>query len=177
MNHITRKEAIAQGLKYYFTGIECKYGHISKRQVTGSCYACILARTEQSKAWRLNNPERVKELRSRWCKSKHNERKENAIKWNKNNSSRVKINEWKRKYKLSQEEAESLFSRLTEVCDICKKPERIKTNKGTIKNLAVDHCHQTGKVRGLLCHSCNTALGNFRDSIESLQSAIDYLSR
>jgi hypothetical protein len=41
--------------------------------------------------------------------------------------------------------------------------------------LAVDHCHASGKVRGLLCGNCNTALGKFKDSPELLANAIKYL--
>ena len=62
------------------------------------------------------------------------------------------------------------------VCAICKKQSNKRSNNGkTIKALAVDHCHKTGKVRGLLCDKCNTSLGHFCDSIEILQSAINYL--
>ena len=43
------------------------------------------------------------------------------------------------------------------------------------KLLSVDHCHTTGKVRGLLCYNCNLALGNFKDNINSLENAIKYL--
>jgi hypothetical protein len=43
------------------------------------------------------------------------------------------------------------------------------------KNLHVDHNHRTGKVRGLLCHNCNTALGSFFDDEEFLKSAVEYL--
>ena len=43
--------------------------------------------------------------------------------------------------------------------------------------LHVDHDHATNLVRGLLCHSCNMALGNARDSVEILQGLIDYLLR
>ena len=43
------------------------------------------------------------------------------------------------------------------------------------KRLGIDHDHTTGQVRGLLCDSCNPALGGFKDNIESLQKAIDYL--
>jgi hypothetical protein len=42
-------------------------------------------------------------------------------------------------------------------------------------DLAVDHCHTTGKIRGLLCSKCNPALGAFNDNIEILNSAIKYL--
>lgn len=40
----------------------------------------------------------------------------------------------------------------------------------------VDHCHETDKIRGLLCHNCNVGLGNFKDNISFLQAAIKYLT-
>jgi len=40
----------------------------------------------------------------------------------------------------------------------------------------LDHCHSTGKVRGVLCSRCNVGLGHFKDNTESLQTAIEYLS-
>jgi len=43
------------------------------------------------------------------------------------------------------------------------------------RRLAVDHCHDTGKIRGLLCQFCNTGLGNFKDNIELLERAKQYL--
>ena len=62
------------------------------------------------------------------------------------------------------------------VCKICSRPERAKLH-GKIKNLAVDHCHDTGKVRGLLCAQCNTVLGTVEDNIERLYSMIQYLKK
>jgi hypothetical protein len=44
------------------------------------------------------------------------------------------------------------------------------------KRLAIDHDHETGRVRGLLCQQCNTALGLFKDQVELLKKAIDYLT-
>ena len=53
-------------------------------------------------------------------------------------------------------------------CAICRQV--------CIKALAVDHCHKTGKIRGLLCMRCNTALGMFKDDPALLLKAIEYLS-
>lgn len=58
-------------------------------------------------------------------------------------------------------------------CAICGKKRAFK-NK-TTKSLHVDHCHRTGVVRGVLCNSCNWALGHFGDSKDGLLLAIKYL--
>lgn len=46
----------------------------------------------------------------------------------------------------------------------------------TGRKLAVDHCHKTGKIRGLLCTRCNTSLGVFGDSVEGLRKTLSYLT-
>lgn len=56
-------------------------------------------------------------------------------------------------------------------CAIC----HCTLNSSRYTKLAVDHCHKTGKLRGLLCMNCNTALGLFKDSPERLKEAIQYL--
>lgn len=67
------------------------------------------------------------------------------------------------------------YDKLLEVqnycCDICKN-----VNKSE-RRLCVDHNHTTGKVRGLLCDTCNTALGKFRDNVDLLNEAIKYLKK
>ena len=60
------------------------------------------------------------------------------------------------------------------VCAICRKPEN-KTINGKLLRLAVDHCHDTGKVRGLLCQACNRGIGCFSHDSQTLRSAIEYL--
>jgi hypothetical protein len=55
------------------------------------------------------------------------------------------------------------------VCEICKKPKELK-------ELKVDHCHKSRKIRGLLCHKCNVLLGMCLDNKKILRNAIIYLN-
>ena len=58
-------------------------------------------------------------------------------------------------------------------CAVCSS----KIGSSRYTRLAVDHCHKTGKVRGLLCSNCNTAIGLMKDSPVRMQKAIQYLER
>lgn len=71
------------------------------------------------------------------------------------------------RFNITVEEYDALFELQGGVCAICRLTSNIA--------LAVDHCHQTGRVRGLLCNSCNLALGNFKDDPLRLKSALNYL--
>lgn len=71
-----------------------------------------------------------------------------------------------------------LLENQNNVCKICNKPETFKNYcSQRVRKLAVDHCHKTGKVRGLLCNKCNKAIGQFSDDINLLKSALNYLER
>ncbi len=77
------------------------------------------------------------------------------------------------KYGITIDDFERMNKEQNGVCKICNEPPALKTKWG---RLAVDHCHTTGKVRGLLCYPCNTLLGNANDSRWRLRRAIDYLA-
>lgn len=77
----------------------------------------------------------------------------------------------KKLYGISVEQFTEMLTRQNGVCKICHKPESKKKNR-----LHVDHCHTTGRVRGLLCSKCNAMLGMCGDSAEVLRNAIGYLS-
>ena len=64
---------------------------------------------------------------------------------------------------------DAIYSASDGNCEICQRPSK--------RRLALDHDHETGRLRGLLCMFCNTALGKFRDDPAVLQRAIDYLKR
>lgn len=61
------------------------------------------------------------------------------------------------------------------VCAICEGTEKSTASSGSGRPLAVDHCHVTGKIRGLLCSRCNRGIGFLGDSVTSLKRAISYL--
>lgn len=76
-------------------------------------------------------------------------------------------------YGLSFEDFKQLQESQSNCCAICEIPEE----NTLTKRLHIDHDHETGMVRGLLCMSCNTRLGHLRDSIENLRKALSYLER
>lgn len=79
----------------------------------------------------------------------------------------------KKKYGLTLEDWSSMLIAQNSCCAICKT----HIDNCTHQQLAVDHCHATGKVRALLCDLCNTALGKFKDNPELLREAADYVER
>ena len=79
-----------------------------------------------------------------------------------------------KKYGITPEIYQQLFKQQEGKCAICSSSEVSVARRSY--NLFVDHDHGTGKVRGLLCHHCNTGLGHYRDNTETLQKAIEYLN-
>ena len=79
-------------------------------------------------------------------------------------------------YDLSYEEYAAMLKKQNNRCAICKKKETvINASNKKVQKLCVDHNHKTGKVNGLLCTSCNKALGLFKDDPDLLFQAYTYL--
>lgn len=80
------------------------------------------------------------------------------------------------KFGITEEQYNELLKKQNNKCAICNKEEDVihHSSKST-KKMSVDHCHKTGKIRGLLCNRCNFGIGYFRDSIELLGNAIRYM--
>jgi hypothetical protein len=73
------------------------------------------------------------------------------------------------KYKITEDIFQNILSSQENKCQICKNPF------SDINKIQVDHDHDTGKVRGLLCIKCNTGIGKLNEDIKILESAIEYL--
>ncbi len=97
-----------------------------------------------------------------------------STEWHKNNKERagrsMRNSHLKKAYGITLNDYEVLLENQQNLCAICSRPERI--NKAY---LAVDHCHTTGKVRGLLCQACNTTLGKVEEREDLLLKMVDYL--
>lgn len=77
----------------------------------------------------------------------------------------------RRSYDITQDEYDALAKAQNFSCKICGKP----ADEEPFGKLAVDHCHDTGRVRGLLCSVCNSGIGKLGDNIEGLEKALEYL--
>lgn len=78
----------------------------------------------------------------------------------------------KLEYGLTLEDYDKLLKSQNGLCKICNADN---PNCEQHKHLYIDHCHSTGKVRGLLCGRCNSAIGHMKDNIEYFEKAIEYL--
>lgn len=82
----------------------------------------------------------------------------------------------RKKYGISIEQYNEMWLDQGGACAVCGKPETHNSNIGTnVKLLAVDHNHATGKIRALLCHKCNAALGHADEDVQRLDRLKDYL--
>ena len=102
--------------------------------------------------------------------------RERTRQWRKDNPEKMRAYKLKHRTGLTLDEYDAILEGQQGVCAICKNelPKRIKRG-GQVKLFCVDHDHETGKVRGLLCDDCNLMLGFAKDRIETLQAAIEYL--
>lgn len=91
--------------------------------------------------------------------------------YRKQNYQKFRFYDIKRHYNLTPIQYQNLF-KYGNKCTICLETFKNK-NKATVPH--IDHCHNTGAIRGILCKDCNTGLGHFRDTIPYLYRAYQYL--
>lgn len=121
----------------------------------------------QSQSYKILNSN---SYRCRLCKYKNNY---------KPNESYKKIRQdrfLQKRYGINNDSYEKILTSQNNVCAICKLNNLNYDSKSGIKRrMALDHCHNSGKTRGILCHKCNTGLGSFQDNISILENALNYL--
>lgn len=153
-------------------------GNAGKRQA--ACRECLLA---QQKAYREENREKIAAYKKDYCaenqekiaayrKNYYAENREEIVANKKiyfaKNREKILAKFKVYRYGVTPEAFERMFAEQGGVCAICG-------GLGGKKGLCVDHDHETGKVRGLLCGFCNNGIGHFKDSSAIAQVAANYL--
>ena len=118
----------------------------NKTYASGKMNSCKRCYNAQGKRWKLANPVRS----ARYSRT-----------------SRLNAT-----YGITADQFDTMLAAQEWRCAICRD---IEPGGGRTGALSVDHDHVTGKVRGILCHQCNMALGKFKDNPELLRRAADYL--
>lgn len=146
----------------------CNYQRYKKEGRCGSCGvpntngfvmcdACRTRTNANNKAWKKANPDKLREYQARSDKKRTPEYKRHY--------------QYKRAYGITLEAYNALHEKQNGLCAICARPERER------KVLSLDHDHDTGEIRGLLCSNCNKGLGFFDDNAALVRAAHEYLSK
>ncbi len=114
---------------------------------------------ELSRQWRLKNIDKIKE----YSKENYSLNKDKIAEYNKKNRLHQRVI----KYNLTDDKFNIMYNSQNGCCAIC----------GKHRKLEIEHNHQTGKVRGLVCHKCNVVIGMCEENVEVLQKAIEYLNK
>lgn len=142
---------------------------------------------EYQRAYRLKHKEEKKERNKKYYQNNKEKHKEYNREYNEQHrkeiakyafihKDKIKNRHLKRRFKLSLDEYMILWNKQNGKCAICRKEETVLDHRsGKTRMLAVDHNHDTGNNRGLLCNNCNQGLGRFQDSLTLLEAAVAYL--
>ena len=187
-----KERAVVANSVYYFTGKNCVRGHQSPRYTSsGNCVQCIAEKRNQPQIKSRGIPRSSAEnvaraaaalsagstayIPDKPCKHGHKNRcvtTHNCITcWEdafKNNKEKLRWQRIERIYGMSKEQFIALLEHQSGRCPICSA--EVSERKSHI-----DHCHVTGKVRGILCSRCNQAIGLFNEDENSMMKAVEYL--
>ncbi|MEF2052973.1 endonuclease VII domain-containing protein [Pseudomonas aeruginosa] len=134
------------------------------------CRKCGEEKDIEDFSIRTDTGKRRTECRS--CRSQDNLNRYHNRASTKDAHSKASLKHYLRKrYGMTVEQYEQMSAAQDHKCAICHNPETQH------RRLAVDHCHATGRVRALLCQSCNTALGKLRDDPSLMRRAAEYIER
>ena len=152
-------------------GVSQPFSNFHKRSGTKNGYVshCKSCRTETRKTEYWKDPEKLRNI-AKEARLKDPEKFKLRSKiWKLNNPDKVKNGSLKLKYNISIEDFNLMMKNQNRCCAICKE------SFVDAKSTHVDHSHDSGKVRSILCKWCNLGLGHFKDNIYILKSAIEYL--
>lgn len=138
-------------------------------------------RKAYSNAYRLSHPEQVKAYSKAYrdahrteAKAYRDSHKEESRVYKAANQGAYKAAQLKRRHGITLEQYNAMLEAQDNRCAGCNSVFDL-SNKGSTP--CVDHCHNTGKIRGILCGNCNKGIGLLKDNIQTLNNLINYLER
>lgn len=145
---------------------------VDSSRKTGRAYRCTKCSLEQGARYRRLNKDSISEYGKKWYAKNKEKSAEKSRKWHEKNIGKKRDKHLRKTYGISLVEYAKMVCDQNGLCLICNNPP---TGSGRYEELFVDHDHATGRVRGLLCHGCNTALGMVKENTNTLSDMIDYI--
>lgn len=158
-----KRSEMAKEIKFEKT---CKkHGELDRSQMIireGKYLRCRLCHFEGANDYRKRNPEKTKEIKRRSYLSRADESEKSIL----------------RQKKITKEQYYKMIDEQDNKCAICFQEEtKIMRKDNTKSPLSIDHNHDTGLIRGLLCHRCNSGIGFFKENESFMLNAIEYLRK
>lgn len=125
-------------------------------------YICKKCSNKKTRAYQIANKEQMAKYSEKY-----------RLKYIKTYADYARNTKYKQNYGITIEDYDRMFALQNNRCALCGSTESF----GRSEHFFVDHNHSTGKIRDLLCNHCNTGLGKFRENIELLEKAIQYLKK
>ena len=140
---------------------------------------CKECQNKYNKEYLKNNPDIAEKINKKhkiylkkYRKVNQKKRNEYLKEWGKKNPEKKRAQKYRNRYGIDIEDYEKILKKQNGVCAICSGTDLGRKNA---KYFVIDHCHETNKIRGLLCYKCNTLLGLCNDDPEILLSGALYL--
>lgn len=146
-----------------------EYFHKSGTGLRTICKLCIKAYKEQ---WYKKNESEILRKRREYYYSDHQRSLERSKEYRHKNKSKLRVRELEGNHNIKEKHIRDLMDKQRGCCAICGDS---LVNPDSYRSFSVDHNHETGNVRGLLCHSCNTSLGLLKENPSILFSMIKYI--
>lgn len=137
------------------------------------CKKCVAENTKRYYHQNVRDDEELKERKRQYDRERHRRRWDTEPEYREG----ARRRHYLAQYGITIEEFEALLKKQKGRCAICRFKPDPNAEKRALRVLEVDHDHETGEIRGLLCRRCNDANGKYEDSADLVMKAALYLAR
>lgn len=186
------EESMNKGLTFRLRCAQCRHDYEIKNKEKRRAYSREYERTKRqrppshyedyvkgkSREWRRANSQKVNARIQKDRKLNPEKYREYDRKWREENLQKARELDVIQKQNITHDDYKWMLEKQNGLCMICKKPETKKSRtSGQVCRLAIDHDHELGLIRDLLCHNCNVLVGHSRESEEIIENTKQYIRR